>query len=71
MSIPNTRKMKRRPIHPGEILREDVMLGINNAAYNRFLLPMFEFQPVVGVQAVEIRLAMIDIVVLALAEQKV
>jgi addiction module HigA family antidote len=25
MSIPNTRKMKRRPIHPGEILREDFM----------------------------------------------
>jgi addiction module HigA family antidote len=23
MSIPNTRKMKRRPTHPGEILRED------------------------------------------------
>ena len=25
MSIPNTRKMARRPIHPGEILREDFM----------------------------------------------
>ncbi len=25
MSIPNTRKMERRPIHPGEILREDFM----------------------------------------------
>ena len=25
MSIPNTRKMKRRPIHPGEILREDFL----------------------------------------------
>ena len=25
MSIPNTRKMKRRPIHPGEILREEFM----------------------------------------------
>jgi len=25
MSIPNTGKMKRRPIHPGEILREDFM----------------------------------------------
>ena len=25
MSIPNNRKMKRRPIHPGEILREDFM----------------------------------------------
>ena len=23
MSIPNTRKMERRPTHPGEILRED------------------------------------------------
>ena len=23
MSIPNTREMKRRPTHPGEILRED------------------------------------------------
>ncbi len=23
MSIPNTQKMKRRPTHPGEILRED------------------------------------------------
>lgn len=23
MSIPNTRQMKRRPTHPGEILRED------------------------------------------------
>lgn len=23
MSIPNNRKMKRRPTHPGEILRED------------------------------------------------
>jgi addiction module HigA family antidote len=23
MSIPDTRKMKRRPTHPGEILRED------------------------------------------------
>ncbi len=23
MSIPNTRKMKRRPTHPGEVLRED------------------------------------------------
>ena len=23
MSIPNTKKMKRRPTHPGEILRED------------------------------------------------
>jgi len=25
MSIPNTRKINRRPIHPGEILREDFM----------------------------------------------
>jgi len=25
MSIPNTRKMKRRPIHPGEILREEFL----------------------------------------------
>lgn len=25
MSIPNTGKMKRRPVHPGEILREDFM----------------------------------------------
>ncbi len=25
MSIPNTQKMKRRPTHPGEILREDFM----------------------------------------------
>jgi len=25
MSIPNTRKMKRRTIHPGEILREEFM----------------------------------------------
>lgn len=25
MSIPNTRKMKRPPIHPGEILREEFM----------------------------------------------
>ena len=25
MGIPNTRKMKRRPIHPGEILREEFM----------------------------------------------
>ncbi len=25
MSIPNTKKIKRRPIHPGEILREDFM----------------------------------------------
>jgi addiction module HigA family antidote len=25
MSIANTRKVKRRPIHPGEILREDFM----------------------------------------------
>ena len=23
MSIPNTQKMKRRPAHPGEVLRED------------------------------------------------
>ena len=23
MSIPNTQKMKRRPTHPGEVLRED------------------------------------------------
>jgi addiction module HigA family antidote len=26
MSIANTRKMKRRPIHPGEILREEFVL---------------------------------------------
>lgn len=25
MSIPNTREMKRRPVHPGEMLREDFM----------------------------------------------
>lgn len=25
MSIPNTRPLERRPIHPGEILREDFM----------------------------------------------
>ena len=25
MSIPNTQRMKRRPTHPGEILREDFM----------------------------------------------
>lgn len=25
MSIPNTRPLQRRPIHPGEILREDFM----------------------------------------------
>ena len=25
MSIPNTKKMKRRPTHPGEILREDFL----------------------------------------------
>ena len=25
MSIPNTRTMKRRPTHPGEMLREDFM----------------------------------------------
>ena len=25
MSIPNTREMKRRPTHPGEILREDFL----------------------------------------------
>ncbi len=25
MSIPNSRPLKRRPIHPGEILREDFM----------------------------------------------
>ena len=25
MSIPNTRPMKRRPTHPGEILREDFL----------------------------------------------
>lgn len=25
MSIPNTRKRQRRPIHPGEILREDFL----------------------------------------------
>jgi addiction module HigA family antidote len=25
MSVPNTRKLKRRPTHPGEILREDFM----------------------------------------------
>lgn len=25
MSIPNTKKVKRRPTHPGEILREDFM----------------------------------------------
>lgn len=25
MSIPNTRTMRRRPIHPGEMLREDFM----------------------------------------------
>jgi addiction module HigA family antidote len=25
MSIPNTRSLQRRPIHPGEILREDFM----------------------------------------------
>jgi addiction module HigA family antidote len=31
MSIPNTGKMKRRPTHPGEILREDFMpdYGLN------------------------------------------
>lgn len=25
MSIPNNRQLQRRPIHPGEILREDFM----------------------------------------------
>ena len=25
MSIPNDRRLQRRPIHPGEILREDFM----------------------------------------------
>jgi addiction module HigA family antidote len=25
MSIPNTRALQRRPVHPGEILREDFM----------------------------------------------
>lgn len=25
MSIPNTKKRKRRPVHPGEILREDFL----------------------------------------------
>ena len=25
MSIPNTRAMQRRPVHPGEMLREDFM----------------------------------------------
>jgi addiction module HigA family antidote len=25
MSIPNTRQLQRRPVHPGEILREDFM----------------------------------------------
>lgn len=25
MSIPNTRPLQRRPIHPGEVLREDFM----------------------------------------------
>jgi addiction module HigA family antidote len=25
MSIPNTRRLQRRPIHPGEVLREDFM----------------------------------------------
>ncbi len=25
MGIPNTKTMKRRPVHPGEILREDFM----------------------------------------------
>jgi len=25
MSIPNTRPLQRRPVHPGEILREDFM----------------------------------------------
>ena len=25
MSVPNTRRMKRRPTHPGEMLREDFM----------------------------------------------
>ncbi|MDZ7749123.1 MAG: HigA family addiction module antitoxin [Halofilum sp. (in: g-proteobacteria)] len=25
MSIPNTRRMRRRPTHPGEMLREDFM----------------------------------------------
>ena len=29
MSIPNTRKMERRPIHPGEILREEFMPDYN------------------------------------------
>ncbi len=25
MSIPNTRQLQRRPVHPGEVLREDFM----------------------------------------------
>ncbi len=25
MSIPNTKRLQRRPVHPGEILREDFM----------------------------------------------
>jgi len=29
MSIPNTRQMKRRPTHPGEIMREDFMPDYN------------------------------------------
>ena len=34
MSIPNTRPMKRRPTHPGEILREDFLpdYGLSVAA---------------------------------------
>ncbi len=27
MSIPNTRPLERRPVHPGEILREEFMPG--------------------------------------------
>ncbi|MCP3957075.1 MAG: HigA family addiction module antidote protein [bacterium] len=29
MSVPNTRRMKRQPTHPGEILREDFMPDYN------------------------------------------
>jgi antitoxin HigA-1 len=63
MSIPNTGKMKRRPTHPGEILREDFMpdygltitslaaaLGVSRQSVNELLRERRALSPEMAVR---------------------
>ena len=63
MSIPNSRRMKRRPVHPGEILREEFVpdydltvtglataLGVSRQTVNELLRERRAVSPEMGLR---------------------